>query len=194
MSLCIEGKSVYQLYGKEHSFKFQKRIKTPDRIFTESYIDERKGSSGFDGKNFWSTWGETDPSYKSIDVISSRIEASLGGLLQHSNNGFIKECCTETFSGVAYIKITVETNDAYTLWYYLHPSSYLIEIIRIPLSDPFTKKEYINEYRYSDYRNIHGITIAFRKEYLHNNVLMSVERIRKIQIGCEVNDIDFFKP
>ncbi len=192
-SLCLEGELILNLYEQEHRFPFKRLIKHPDKLVTISEFEGRKRISGFDGEKFWVMNEEVINSSRSIDIISSRVQANLEGLSKFYRNNQVRSVEQTELNNSTYLKLTVITNDGYTLHYFLNTKTNLLEILQIPLEEPSTGRLNMTEYRYSDYREIDGIIYPFRKEYFFNHELKSVERIRSITVNCETDDKMFSK-
>jgi hypothetical protein len=186
-TLCIYGKRESSSYGRTSIHEFFTGIKKPNLIYTEyNYIDY-KLISGYDGTRFWTNTGFTHE--RNMDVIISRVKANLEGLNTYLEKDQIKSVGRTTMEDIEFIIVSVETENEYTVIFYLDIENYLIKKIQFHLTDPATGDVYTNERRYSDFRNINGIVIPFTEESYYNKILSGIYRISNIELNCEIDDI-----
>lgn len=194
VTLCLEGELVLNLYGKDHIFPFKKILHKPDKLLTIMEFEGRKRISGFDGENFWVQDLQSMNQGKSIDIIQSRVEANLEGLVKFYRDSLIVSVEKVKYRNIDYLKLSIRTKDDYNLHYYVNPETYLVDILQIPIEDSASHKMLITEYRYSDYREVSGLKYPFGKEYYFNQELKSFERIQTIDINCKGDEKSFSKP
>ncbi|MGF1587405.1 MAG: hypothetical protein ACFCUM_18965 [Bacteroidales bacterium] len=192
-TICITGERESSSYGKTSVNGFWTGIKEPELIYTEIDYTDYKLVYGYDGKRFWTNTGFI-PHERSMDVIISRVKANLESLNSYLGKDQIKSLSIAVIHDTEYIRLLVETEDEYTVIFFLDPSDYLVKIIHFHLSDPATGDVYVNERRYSDFRNIHGIFIPFTEESYYHGTLSWTERISNVELNCKIDDKVFYRP